>query len=304
MQDITGKDWVLKLISLGFAITLWFFVVGEEKAEVSISMPLEIVNLPPNLVISNDIPPAIDVRVYGPRSMIKAVSSQGLSRVIDLKNAAPGRVTVQMTPDTLPLPKGLKVMRIQPSRVDIVLERYVRKTVPVRAVLEGKPNRDFRVKNVLVDPPTITVAGPESEVSTLREIRTLPIDVTEASATIIRDTNLDLQGLHSTIEGDGVVRVTVMIEPLVIMQKVTHVPVFMEATSPGVSWWPQVVSVKLQGWARLLRNIQPEDIKVVLSIKELTPGTHELNPTCVVPKGVKLLEVIPPKIKVKIPGRK
>ncbi len=304
MQDVMGKDWVLKLVSLGFAITLWFFVVGEEKAEVSLSIPIEIVNLPPNLVISNDIPPAIDVRVYGPRSMIKAIASQGLSRVIDLRGASAGHVTVQMTPDSLPLPGGLRVMRIQPSHIDIVLERLTRKTVPVRAVVEGKPNRDYQIKDIIIDPPAVTVEGPASEISRLQEIKTLPINLNGATDTVVREVSLDLQGLHSTVEGKGVVKVTVNITPTIVTKRITHIPVFVEASSPGVAWWPQVVSINLQGWVRLLRNIHPKDIKVVLSIEKLPPGVHQVVPRCVVPKGVKLLKVIPPEIKVEIPSKR
>ncbi|RPI50266.1 MAG: YbbR-like domain-containing protein, partial [Deltaproteobacteria bacterium] len=76
------KDWVIKVLSLGFALLLWFFVVGQEKAEVSVSIPLELVNIPAGLVIANDIPSNIDVKVYGPRSMIRAMTTKGILKVI------------------------------------------------------------------------------------------------------------------------------------------------------------------------------------------------------------------------------
>ncbi len=87
LQGLFLNNWVLKLLSLGFAVFLWFFVVGEEKAEVTITMPTEIVNLPKNLVVANDIPDMIYVRVLGPRSVIRDMVLQRLPKIIDLKNA-------------------------------------------------------------------------------------------------------------------------------------------------------------------------------------------------------------------------
>jgi len=300
-QGVVGKDWVLKIVSLGFAIMLWFFVVGEEKAEVSLSIPLEIVNLPSNLVIANDIPPAIDVRVYGPRSMIKAIASQGLSKVIDLKGAIKGKVTIQITPESLPLPGGVRVMRIQPSHIDIILEQLKRTLIPVKPVVEGRPAKDYIVEKVECDPPSVILAGPASEIDTIKEIKTLPINIEGASDDVITDVGLDLHGLHVTIDGRGVVEVLVKITQLISSKKVTHVPVHVEATFSGVSWWPQVISVKVRGWSRTLRSLTPEKIKVIVRAKDLSPGLHKVTPTVKLPNGLKVVEIVPKQIRVKIP---
>ncbi len=300
-QDTSQKDWLLKLLSLAFAITLWFFVVGEEKAEISLSIPLEIVNLPAGLTIANDIPPSIDVRVYGPRSMIKAVASQGLSRVIDLRGASAGHLTVQITPESLPFPSGLRVMRIQPSHLDIILEALTKKNVPVKAVLEGRPDRDFVIRNVVLDPGIVTLEGPKSEVSKLKDIRTLPINLNGASKNFTKSVGLDLQGLHVTVEGKSMVDVTVNLTHALTTKKITHIPVQVETTRPGISWWPQVVSMELRGWTRILRNIQPEDIKVIVPTRDLSPGLHRVTPKYQVPKGLTPIRTIPRRIRVKIP---
>ena len=65
------KNWVLKLVSLLFALFLWYFVVGEDKVDMNVTIPVEIVNLPRNLVISNQFKAQLDVTVSGPRGMIK-----------------------------------------------------------------------------------------------------------------------------------------------------------------------------------------------------------------------------------------
>ena len=51
------KNWVLKFLSLLFALFLWYFVVGEDKVDMTVTIPVEIVNLPRDLIISNQFVP-------------------------------------------------------------------------------------------------------------------------------------------------------------------------------------------------------------------------------------------------------
>ncbi len=300
-RDFFLKNWVLKLISICFAVILWFFVVGEEKAEIGIQVPIEIVNLPHDLVISNDIPSVIDVRVYGPRSMIRLMTNQGVSKVIDLSGASAGTITVHITPDSLPLPGGVRAMRIQPSKFDIVLEPFVRKVLRVQPVLTGAVARDYEVSGVSVSPSAVELGGPASEMRRLREIKTLPIELNGEKKGFTREVGLDLQGLHVTVEDAVRVRVHVGISPQKGVRRINHVPVQLEATQTGISWWPKEVSVVLAGEKPSLNRLRVEDIKVVLSINGVKQGTHYLRPDFLVPPGLRVMKVIPQKIKVVVP---
>ncbi|MFH1020288.1 MAG: YbbR-like domain-containing protein, partial [Pseudomonadota bacterium] len=64
------NNWGLKLISLIFAILLWYFVVGEDKVDTTVYIPVEIVNLPKELVISNQFKKQLEATVSGPRGLI------------------------------------------------------------------------------------------------------------------------------------------------------------------------------------------------------------------------------------------
>ena len=45
------ENWGLKLLSLAFATLLWLFVVGEKRSEVSLSLPLELIQVPEDMVV-------------------------------------------------------------------------------------------------------------------------------------------------------------------------------------------------------------------------------------------------------------
>ncbi|OPL13617.1 MAG: hypothetical protein AVO38_02710 [delta proteobacterium ML8_D] len=302
-QVFFRKNWFLKLLSLGFALLLWFFVVGEQKAEISISVPLEIINIPTDLVISNNVPNNIDVTVYGPRSMIRAMTTKGVLKVIDLKDARIGKTTVHISPDSLSLPGAVRALRIQPSNIEIVLEPLVLSDFPVSPVLKGSVAKYHKVLDTDVDPPRVVISGPESVIKAMKEINTFPIDLDGASDDFTREVGLDIQGIHVSLEEKKKYRVTVHIVPVQGTRRITHVPVQIENSESNIMWWPKVVSVTLRGPMLDIREIKPADIYVGISVSGLEPGTHSLEPECIVPEEFTLMEIIPQNIKVNIPEK-
>ena len=65
-----AKEWFPILISLALAIVVWFNVGGEQKVDTSVMIPVEVINLSRDLVISNQFKRQIEVAVNGPRSLI------------------------------------------------------------------------------------------------------------------------------------------------------------------------------------------------------------------------------------------
>lgn len=293
------KNLALKFLSLGFAIMLWFFVVGEEKAEITMAIPVELVNIPSNLVVANDIPSVVNVRVYGPRSLIRAVATQGISKVIDLKGSQPGRLLIHITSDSIPLPSGIRVLRINPQNMEIVLDRVLRKRVKVEPVVIGKPHKDFKVMSISAAPSELVVVGPEKELQKLNELKTLPVDIDGATSTIEETVALDLDKLHLSPVDTGSVRVTVTVRPVTGNRKITHIPVLTRGDKK-LSFWPEVISAILEGPKIGLRKLQPRDILVEIDSRNLESGRHRITPEITVPKGYKLKKVIPQKITVKV----
>jgi YbbR domain-containing protein len=276
-------------------------VVGQEKAEVSVSIPLELVNIPADLVIANDIPSNVDVRVYGPRSMIRAIATKGVLKAIDFEDAKPGKNTVHISPDSLSLPGAVRVLSIQPSNVEIVLEPLVLSDFPVRPVLKGAVAKYHKVLNTEVYPPRVVISGPESVIKAMKDVRTFPLDLDGALDDITREVGLDLQGLHVSLEEKGTYKVTVHIVPAQGTRRITHIPVQIETTKSDVLWWPRIVSVTLRGPMLDLREIKVTNIYVGISVNGLEPGIHSVEPECIVPEGFTLMEITPQNIKVNIP---
>src|SRR5210317_762499 len=89
------KNLLLQAISLIFALFLWYFVVGEDKVDMTIYVPLEIINLEQNLVISNQFKRQLEVTINGPRGLVHSVASKNITRPVDLTNYRPGSHVIQ-----------------------------------------------------------------------------------------------------------------------------------------------------------------------------------------------------------------
>ena len=120
-----------KILALVLAVILWFLVVGEERAEVGLTIPLELVNMPRDLIVVNNLTQGIDIRVNGPRSLIRSLTTRNLSKSLDLSNSKAGTATFPISSEGIRLPRGVAITRIHPTQVAVVLQKQIKKTIPV-----------------------------------------------------------------------------------------------------------------------------------------------------------------------------
>jgi YbbR domain-containing protein len=70
LKSVLLENSVLKFFSLVLAITLWFFVMGEKKAEFSFTdVPIVLINKPADLVVAHQTAQSVNVRISGSRSI-------------------------------------------------------------------------------------------------------------------------------------------------------------------------------------------------------------------------------------------
>ncbi len=188
MVKLLTENWTLKLLSLAFALILWMFIMGERHLEVGYTVPLELQNMSKDLIIANQVPSLIDVRISGPRTLLMKVSPNDISIAVDLSDLKPGLTSFKRLEERLNLPSGMRVTRVSPSFVDVRLERRREKKVPIKVVLAGDPDPGYRIAGLKATPDKVSISGAEGELKKISEVMTEPIDlkgVTESFSQII-----------------------------------------------------------------------------------------------------------------------
>ncbi len=204
----------LKLLSLAFALILWFFVMGEQKQEVSYAVPLAIKNVPEGQIVANEIPSQVDVRIAGPRTLLMNLSPKDMSIAVDLKGLEPGLTSFKRLEELFNLPSALKITRLSPSYVDVKLERIQSKKVPVKVVVAGTPAVGCQLEAVRLIPTEVLVEGAESELKDVAQVETDPVEIEGVRDSFSLIVPIDYRGKYTNLKEDRTVEVQVTIARL------------------------------------------------------------------------------------------
>lgn len=245
---LSPGDYFLRLLSLGLAIVLWYFVGGEDVVNKNIMVPVEVINLPRDLVISNQFKKEIEVSVSGPRSLVLDMGKGEITRQIDLARATPGTMVLENRNNVIAVPRGVKVLRIQPKNVILSLDKMIQKQFVINPVTRGNMAPDYILKNIRMEPSSISITGPQTVLSQYEVLRTKPIDIqglrksTEVqvpleldpviidligATTITADLEVSVETVQKTVVG-----LVVRVEKDGVLQRVTPATVSVTAAFP------------------------------------------------------------------------
>ncbi len=214
MFKLLTENWALKLISLVLALLLWMFIMGERRLEVGYRVPLELQNIPKELMVANEVPSLVDVRVSGPRTLLMKVSPNDISIIVDLTDLKPGLTTFKRLEERLNLPNGLRVTRLSPSFIDLKLERIKQKLVPVKIALVGEPLSGFQVGSIRAVPDEVIVAGGETELKSVSGVTTEEVDLTGVNEGFSLIVPLVYRGSYTYLKDEKTTEVQVEIQPV------------------------------------------------------------------------------------------
>jgi YbbR domain-containing protein len=205
LRERLSQNAVLKVLSLVFAILLWFYVNSKGKLEVNFVVPLELRNLPSSLVIVSDVIDYVDVRLRGRESLLRNLSSSQISVHLDLAKSHEGENLFYLTEDEADVPAHVEVAKISPKSVTVRFEQLVQKRVSVVPVLVGKPATGYRVTQVEVIPSMVTLEGAKNQVAMIQVLKTQPLDLTSLRGEIVQERQLALQeSAVKVLEGESV----------------------------------------------------------------------------------------------------
>lgn len=184
----------LKIAAVLLSVALWFFATSRGQSEISIDVPLVFRNIPSGLEMVNNNIKTISLNIEGQERLIKNIKLSDIGIYIDLSKAKKGKSIYYVTRDNIKLPHSLTVLNINPSSVKVIIEDTITKTVKVRPVIIGEPEKGYYVKSVEVAPQIVVIEGVSSEVRRFNTIKTEALDITGSNETFTQELKLDLTG--------------------------------------------------------------------------------------------------------------
>jgi YbbR domain-containing protein len=210
-RKILLDNWGIKLLSLVLSLSLWFYVTSKGKAEMTLTVPLELRNIPQNMSVVGNVAGSLEVRVQGQERVLRDVTiGKKVFGIADLSQTRVGENFVRISPDDIRRPSGIAVTHMSLSEIKVNLEPLVRKTYRLKPVLRGAVAGGYRLVKLSVSPARITVEGPASVVQTLESLQTMPIEVQGIHESMNIEPKIDYQGKQVKIlEKDISVRIVI-----------------------------------------------------------------------------------------------
>jgi len=275
------KDWLAMLISLFFATLLWYFVSGEDRVDMNVKIPVEIVNLPRDLVISNQYKNQLDVTVSGPRAMIREISRQHITRSIDLSKADPGTIQIRNDLDSIPLPRGIETLRIVPPNIVLLLDRQIQREMLIEHLVSGTLPDGYTLMDITLDPQKLVLSGPSAILGSQDILTTRAIELSGITSSVSRRVSLDLNPDLADLAGEPIITARITVQEKIIDKQVHGIPINPIGLGEGLYARPinTVVSVKAQMPYSMTK--ETADLRslfqATIQVASLDPGRYKLK---------------------------
>jgi len=297
------EDIWLKLGAVFLALLLWFHVTTDRSYEHAFFYPLEITNIPDNLLLYEEIPDKVRVLVQGKgKTLVRLFLSQKEALKIDGSKLKARETTYQINPEEISLPsENLKVVEIlSPEEFIIKLDYLMQKKVAVVSQVVIQPDEDFLLLGeAKLQPPEVVVEGPRRFVRLINSVLTEP-KVLEGMREPVSQTVELLKP-----EGFNVKCQPEKVNFFANLQKGVRREIIVKINGsnpdPGkrVRILPEHLTLTLLGEEARMESLTQEDVKARVELSRLQ-GKFRSAPKIELPPQVKLVKVAPDSVEVEI----
>ncbi|HEY6097179.1 MAG TPA: CdaR family protein, partial [Candidatus Deferrimicrobium sp.] len=173
------------------------------------SIPLEIRNVPPGMTMTNKPEREVEVRLSGPSSLLSGMRPSEISAGVDLAAARAGRQYFTLDDRAVRVPPGIKVQRIFPPSIEVILDKTERRTVLVSARIGGGSAVRKRIAKVEIDPPSVVVEALSEEFSRMPVVYTEEVVPDRTDVAYSVNARVEPREPHAKIVGNPNVRVKI-----------------------------------------------------------------------------------------------
>ena len=243
--------------------------------------------------------------VSGPASLVAQV--EGVIVPLDVSDARESinaDVALQAVDSQGNVLSGLTIEPAEASVELSLLQAGGYREVAVNVETIGQPANGFRVTNISVSPPVVTLfsTDPQIVAGLPGFVNTMPLDLTNAVENLQTPLALSLPVGVIVVGEEQNVAVEIGIAPIESSVVLTfQVEVIGLANGYEAKLSPQSVSVVISGPLSVLQSLGPDDVRLFVRVTGLPAGTHLLEPLAeILPPEVQLLSITPSSIEVVI----
>jgi len=246
-----------------------------------------------------------EVAISGPESLVQgAARARVLVNLDGMRESIDESLPIQVVDEQNNIIQGLT---INPESVGVtvpIIHLGGFREVAVKVIVQGQVSAGYRLENINVFPPVITVfaSDPKLVNDIPGVVETQPLDLQDRREDISTRLSLALPE-KITIVGAQTVQVQVSISPIQTSLTLLNQPINVTGLSEGLSAqvFPQTVDVIVSGPLPVLDALTSQDITVSVDANGLEIGVHQLTPAVkVLVENVLVESILPGTVEVVI----
>lgn len=280
LQGIFTRNLRLKTVALMLTFAVYFWVGRDRETQIIVGFPLSL-QVPESRVVT-DVRPDVDrvkIRLRGRSSTLNRLNQSNLRPVtVEVDPDAGNNQEISLTPAMVSTPPGTDVVSLDPSYLEVDLERRITRDVTIAPQTSGQLRNPYELGELTVDPDTVTVSGPRSALDTLESVPTEPIDLDGRTETFQTDVRLRPTDRSVTNRGPSTVTVRVPIQAETKRRQFTDLPVEIVNTTRPAELSQTTVDVTVEGPRELVDELDASSLHGSIDLGDggdQPPGTYE-----------------------------
>lgn len=289
----------VKSVAFLCAFFIWFFVITDNTYEHVVDVQVQVTNMPEGKVPLSEIPGTVKVKIKGSgKDLIGLSLGRGGRIELDLTEVKRQKTFVihpGMILFSRPAGNTEAIEVLMPDSITVHLDDFLKRRVPVQPQIKPRAAPGYTiVGDIRVRPDSVTVSGPQSVVSQIKNLPTVETEQTDLKHDLVQ--TVALARLP-----DGVAAETEAVQAHVNIQKLVEitksgVPVNVINVPPNrtVRVVPSTLSLVLEGGGDLLSTVRRDDIRAYIDYNRVKDSPATAHPAVIEPPpGVGYRDVEP-----------
>lgn len=303
------------LIFLSIVLLLFLPGCTTDPVETDLLLPVDFLNIPDDLVLTYFHTDKIEIRIQAHPELMDRINKENIRYPVDLytdlefdpagdsESIEPGAYLIPVEEKRIPLMAGIKLLNINPSYLNVQLEKKVSKTLKVIVPYTGEPAKGYIALEAATDPSSVELTGAASLIRSITELKTKPIDISNMNESFKKKIPLDLNNASIIPASDPIITVSVPIQQQLVTKTIDAIPIQVWNASTVVTIEPSHISVEIKGPFETLGKKETLDqIYAFIDLKGIKPGVYARHAYINIPVGLIMTDASPQVFTVKMDG--
>ena len=270
-----NREFLIFLFFLLLSGTFWLLMALNETYEKEIEVPVQLVDIPKNVVLTSDTTTNVRVTVNDKGFSLLAYLYGNKIRTIKVNFNSYAKKTGTGTISSAELQKMIykqlfsssRIVNLKPDKFEFYYNYGLKKLVPVKLSGRVSPGQSYYLSKIFFTPDSVEIYASREMLDSIRYVSTQVLNISNLTDTLEKLVALNrIKGVKYVPED-----VKISICPDILTEEKFEVPIIAENMPEGkiLRTFPARVTVTFTVGASLFRSIRPEGFKVVADYEEL-----------------------------------